>query len=445
MNRTPRPTRRRAAYTALVLATTAAVAVTGPAATSLPTGVTTTASTTASTSTPVAAPSLFETVDARSAGTVPRSRIVTGDQQLVRLAEDRLPTGTGTTRLSLPGKVGTVRLARTGQDRETTTWEGTLEGQPMSSFTLVRAGGAWAGSLMTPGASYSLSSSPRVDADGNPAGHFWTQLGAPPALGEDGAPAPARPGTAGSGDLAAPDARKKKRKTKVTVMYAYTPKAKRQIGSRKALRAAAGVALSQTNRTFKNSKLKVRVKFKGIVKTKGKVAKNQVTNAFRMYRPRDGNFDNIFKARKRKKADLVQLFTQGNAAGFCGGGLIPVTPRDAHPQAGVSSVSLGCLGWLVPTHEMGHNLGADHIRYRGVTHHSKIRGAYGYINVRRRYLSVMGYYDPCYARGVYNCTRMPFFSSPKGKTNGKRRGTKKMHNNSRAVRLVAPRVSRYTR
>ena len=88
--------------------------------------------------------------------------------------------------------------------------------------------------------------------------------------------------------------------------------------------------------------------------------------------------------------------------------------RYAAPIQGVSTSYLSCLPYIVATHELGHNLGADHIAYPGVTHYSRIPGSYGWYDVPHHFITAMGYYSPCQDVGDFTCVRIPYFSNPKG-------------------------------
>ena len=110
----------------------------------------------------------------------------------------------------------------------------------------------------------------------------------------------------------------------------------------------------------------------------------------------------------------------------------------------MSTSYLSCLPYIVPTHELGHNLGADHISYPGVTHYSKIRGSYGWYDVPHHFITAMGYYDPCSDVGDYTCVRIPVFSNPKGNYFGLPIGNSNA-NNAKVIKMLAPIVARYSR
>ena len=120
------------------------------------------------------------------------------------------------------------------------------------------------------------------------------------------------------------------------------------------------------------------------------------------------------------------------------------TVRYAAPIQGVSTSYLSCLPYIVATHELGHNLGADHIAYPGVTHYSRIPGSYGWYDVPHHFITAMGYYSPCQDVGDFTCVRIPYFSNPKGNYFGLPIGNLKA-NNAKVIERLAPIVARYAR
>ena len=96
------------------------------------------------------------------------------------------------------------------------------------------------------------------------------------------------------------------------------------------------------------------------------------------------------------------------------------------------------------THELGHNLGADHISYPGVSHFSRMKGSFAWYDVPHHFITALGYYDPCEDVGDFTCVRLPLFSNPKGNYFGFAIGSKKA-NNASVIKKFAPIVARYAR
>ena len=233
-------------------------------------------------------------------------------------------------------------------------------------------------------------------------------------------------------------------RSRIDVLFAYTPSAKQAAGSKAALKAAVGQAAAVTNLALTNSGIKAQIRVKGIVRVNGHEGKFVLKDLRRLQRAHDGAFDGALRARTKHHADIVHLLTGGPADRLCGAGAEPRTLREATPLAGASTSSLSCLPYIVATHEIGHNLGADHISYPGVTHFSRIPGSFGWYDVPHHFLTTMGYYEPCQDVGDFTCVRIPLFSNPKGNFFGFPIGAKNA-NNARVIKKFAPRVARYAR
>lgn len=372
-------------------------------------------------------------------------RGVVGTHLRVRLRDAVLPTVATGQRVALPiaGRAQQATIDRTERRGDVRSWAGALAGVPLSSFSLVRAGDTYRGSLVSPAGVYSL-----VAAGG---GDYWWSEVEPRRLAEGAEEGPDVVTLPDGHDHAASDRQpgareaRAKRRAKINVLFGYTKAAKAEAGSKAQLKASAALVVSQTNEAFRNSGLKVTLRYKGLVKARGKESGTATKDVKRLYKPRDGRFDNLHKARRKNRADLVHLFTTGSQYDLCGAGNLPLSVRGTHKALAFSTSFYSCMPYLVATHEFGHNLGADHIGYGGVSHYSKIPYAYGYYDVGRNYLSVMGYYTPCEDQGVFTCVRIPWFSSPTNTYNGQPLGIGKPTNNTKVISKIAPKVARYMR
>lgn len=368
-------------------------------------------------------------------------RGVSGHHRLVTLEVSALPKRADGQRLRLPLARGSasVRIDQVEHESGYTAWSGALESQELSSFSLVLADGVYRGSLTSPAGIYSL-----VRAEGE---HYWWTEVAPrqSPSGEDAVAIPTPRRTAPALDESAERTSRRKRKPRISVLFAYTKAAKAEAGGKAALKATAALVIAQTNEAFKNSGLKAKVRYKGLAKAKGRESGVAMKDVFRLYRPRDGHFDNLTRARRRHHADLVHLLTTGSQYDLCGAGLIPYSPRRTHRSIAWSTSFLSCMPYLVATHELGHNLGADHADYAGISHDSKVRYSYAFHNVPGNYLSVMGYYTPCEDQGIFTCVRIPWFSSPTNTYAGQPLGVGRRTNNTLVIKKIAPRVARYVR
>lgn len=396
----------------------------------------------AAASDPVGAPALFTPAAGSAARTVAPSSL-DGTSRLVSLNPAVLPADAGDQRLglTLPGRAATaVSLSGVEHAAAYTAWTGRLDGVPLSSFTLVRVGSEFRGAVVSPDGVFSLTR-----AEG---GLYWLTEVTPRRMSsaDDAASAIAQAPTAARLPASARSAeRRASGRARIGVMFGYTDAAAASVGGKDALKASAALVISQTNEALANSGLNVKLRLNGLVRAKGTASTDAVKDAFRVSRPRDGRFDNLQRVRKRHHADIVHLFTSGDPNALCGGGLIPVTPRSANPAAGASVSFVECLPYLVATHELGHNLGADHIDYPGISHHSKSPYSHGFYNVPGNYISVMSYYEPCLDAGVTTCVRIPHFSSPTNTYNGQPLGQDKHTDNARVIKNIAPLVARYVR
>ena len=387
-----------------------------------------------------AAPSFLVATSARGES-LPRPRAVFGESSLVTLQTSLLPRQADgqQIRFDLGRQSVTGEFTRMEHNPDYTAWVGSLD-VDLGTFTIVRSGSVYRVSIASPDGLWEVT-----QAEGS---RYWLTAVAPYAGPSSGADTithqPTRAERERMAAPASPAARLKRGKTRIDVLFAYTPSAKAAAGSKAALKAAVGQAAAVTNSAFASSGIKAKIRVKGIVKVKGKESNNVIKDLKRLQRAHDGKFDSAIRARAKRHADIVHMFSGGPATRICGAGALPATKRWAVPIQGVSTTYLSCLPYIVPTHELGHNLGADHISYPGVTHYSKIPGSYGWYDVPNHFITAMGYYDPCSDVGDYTCVRIPVFSNPKGNYFGLPIGNQKA-NNARVIKMFAPMVGRYSR
>ena len=387
-----------------------------------------------------AAPSFLVATSDRGES-LPRPRAVSGESSLVTLQTSLLPRQADgqQIRFDLGRQSVTGRFTRMEHNPDYTAWTGSLD-VDLGTFTIVRSGSVYRVSIASPQGLWEVT-----QAEGS---RYWLTAVAPYAGPSSGADTIThRPTSAERERMAARTstaALKGRGKTRIDVLFAYTPSAKAAAGSKAALKAAVGQAAAVTNSAFASSGIKAKIRVKGIVKVKGKESNNVIKDLKQLQRAHDGKFDSAIRARAKHHADIVHMFTGGPATRICGAGALPATKRWAVPIQGVSTTYLSCLPYIVPTHELGHNLGADHISYPGVSHYSKIRGSYGWYDVPHHFLTAMGYYDPCEDVGDFTCVRIAIFSNPKGNFFGLPIGNKKA-NNAKVIKMFAPMVARYSR
>ena len=426
LRRIPRPS---------VLAVVAAVLLAG----SLPAVPAATSATPAAQHGPPAAPAFLLPTSARGES-LPAPRSVVGKSSLVTLKTSLLPSRAEgqPIRFDLGRQSVTGSFAHIERNRAYTAWSGKLD-VDLGSFTIVRSGSTYRASIVWPQGLFEVT-----QARGS---RYWLTAVAPyagPPSGNDTTTRAASPEQRAQMAARTPAARNERGRTRIDVLFAYTPSAKQVAGSKAGLKAAVGQAAAVTNYALTNSGIKAQIRVKGIVKVKGKESKNVIKDLRRLQRPRDGAFDSAVRARAKRNADIVHLFTGGPSNRLCGAGAEPRTIREATPIAGASTSYVSCLPYIVATHELGHNLGADHIAYPGVSHFSRMRGSYAWYDVPHHFITALGYYDPCEDVGDFTCVRIPLFSNPKGNYFGFAIGSKKA-NNASVIRKIAPIVARYSR
>jgi hypothetical protein len=383
-----------------------------------------------------AAPPAFLVATSARGASLPQPRTVTGPSSLVTLRTALLPRRAQGQEIAfdLGRQTVTGRFTRIEHNAAYTAWSGTLD-VDLGTFTIVRSGSVYRAAFTWPQGLWAVT-----PAAGS---RYWLTEVTPYAGpgGDDVVTFPA-PRVRERPAPASDDTPRRRRKSRIDVLFGYTKAALAAAGSKAALKAAVGQAAATTNVAFANSGIKARIRVKGVVKVRGHESRSPVRDLRRLQRPHDGTFDGALRARARHHADIVHLITQGSSAQMCGVGALPRTVREARPALGISTSYLSCLPYLVVTHELGHNLGADHIDYPGVTHYSKIAGSYGWYDVAHHFLTAMGYYNPCEDVGDYTCVRIPWYSNPHGSFYGQPIGSRRA-NNARVISMLAPRVARY--
>lgn len=222
------------------------------------------------------------------------------------------------------------------------------------------------------------------------------------------------------------------------VLIVYTPKARRLVGGLKKIKMLARAGINQANAAFKNSRINARFVLAGVKNARSKEA-SLAANLKSLWK-RDGRFDRVPRMRNRAHADLVQMISwNADKRGYCGFGYLRPRARYAY-----SITTARCAVRAKGTaHELGHNLGADHDATAGYKPTSKLP-ARGYVNLDRRWITVMAYWTKCTNAGIY-CRKIPYFSNPKVKLNGARTGRFGKADNHVVINRRADEVQRFRR
>ena len=214
-------------------------------------------------------------------------------------------------------------------------------------------------------------------------------------------------------------------KTVVTVLGAYTQKAKNQSAN---VVNEIKLALQMANTAYANTGIKIRLKLVGTMKTG---AYNEGADTFNQWLKvlndvsgfnNPATLSSVRTKRNQLDADLVALIVRKSST-LCGLAWIIVSPSAATSDYGFSEHALDCLaGGIVFPHELGHNMGLHHDRltYRTETdpdrpNPPKSKYNFGFINNNAGVIDIMAYLNSCAA---LPCIQVQWFSSASVKYNG---------------------------
>ena len=207
----------------------------------------------------------------------------------------------------------------------------------------------------------------------------------------------------------------------IDVLVVYTAAVLRQAGSLPVLRAAIDAVTAETNQTFVNSNIPIRLN----VVYKGQVEYNEGGTS--MHEAVAWAPLNLGNLRDTTGADIVSLWTTQNDV--CGTA-VPTTPYNELSVSLMpwSVVNYSCaISGYVFAHEIGHLLGAGHDEDRnllGIGYHSYSRG----YQKPGSYRTVMAY--PCSGQP---CPWIGYWSSPRTFVNGQPLGIAGVTDNARTL------------
>jgi hypothetical protein len=303
----------------------------------------------------------------------------------------------------------TAVMDRREQAPRGVTWVGHVPGRPGSTVTLIRVGDSVAGSIIMPGAVYSI----RTVQPGIQEISEVDQSRLPSEAEPRAAPSSVRPSAATEADAApALDG-----PPIIDLMVLYTPAARVAAGGAEGIAARIGLGVSETNTSYLNSNVTQRVRLvhsQEVSYTEHSdldVDLSNLTNhdgSNPLITP-IGNTAAIL--RDVYGADLVVLVAAPASRLYCGIAWLMDTVGSEFERFGFSVVDEGCLS---PTstlaHELGHNMGARHDWYadNGTAPHTY---AHGYVDTVARWRTVMAYNSLC-ADQSFSCTRLLYWSNP---------------------------------
>ena len=304
---------------------------------------------------------------------------------------------------------------------------GELEGEPLSSMTVVVNGGVIAGEVRLPDATYTIRSV------GDVVEIRQTDEEALPECAETEPPQALAGAAAGARDLPTFDLQASTEVTEVDVLVVYTTAAKDAAGGVAAMEARIDLFVAATNGYLEASGVKLRVRLAHAEE----LDHAETSSSFELIplRERDeGLMDEVHALRDAAGADMVHLIERWGVRGtssYCGIAYVMENVGAEFEGFAFGSTVLSC-GSSTFAHELGHNMGLRHDRYAhdlsldSGLNNKPYAHAYGYVNQvafasgapsSKRWRTIMAYSSQCSHSG-FGCARVGRFSSPAQKYSG---------------------------
>jgi peptidyl-Asp metalloendopeptidase len=323
----------------------------------------------------------------------------------------------------------TATITRVSQQSPTShTWEGKVDGMEHGYALLAVRDSALVGYVLVPGAAYRIGYTAT--------GQAIVEQVDTGALPRESAPVipPLGPVSAARVPDAAPDAA-----PLIDVMVMYTPAARVAAGGKAAIEAEVSLAVASANQAYANSALAQRLRLVSTGEI-GIVESGDFDTDLTAFQ----NSATVSALRQASGADIVSLLTSnGPNPPSCGLGFLLTVNTTAFAPFAFSVVDRLCAsGNLSFAHELGHNMGAHHDPYVAGTDKTLFPYSHGYVDLPGRIRTIMAYNDQCAASG-FNCTRLPYFSTPAFTVGGRPIGNATTSNNASTLAQTASTVASF--
>jgi hypothetical protein len=194
----------------------------------------------------------------------------------------------------------------------------------------------------------------------------------------------------------------------VDILVVYTDDLRANLGSTAAAQAAASSAIAATNTAYQNSGVTMRVRLAGTLEVAYNETGDLEAALYAVTNTNDGIIDQVHTTRNQVGADDVAMITLNGGGGVCGIGWLMSSPSNGFASSAFNVTRWSCaVGNLSFPHELGHNFGLEHDRFVSPAGHPAYSYGYGYVDTLGQFRDIMAYTNAC-----GSCTRVQYFSNP---------------------------------